>query len=537
MIIPPDDDIHAAERDDDAASRRRLQREEEDGALLTLAREIIHVKIRPDVYREDAASNLAGWLRDMLLGPAMPLNKVENFVKDVLESKELVTDAEIHLETLHGIISTSGLIERNRADATKRDVYPDPNSPLRVRENVLRNKCVVMVNHFADLRGVNDALSRERAVEHFYDFYVREITVGRPSSYNSYTGMMAMMNPTFLKRSEDIVMYGLGLTTSPPDGLVSCIHAPPPMHTVSVFALTAFVCLWCLPPLENIDEHATVRTFTTSVLLGDGSGYPIIASLAIARLTFASICAAVTFAKVRRGSQFKVVRLPGSKLPGGIVDMMGWRTQGFYTSWAWNLLGISFLLSGTIPLLVACGREDVLRDNPWLLRSALISFEIAAPSAFLTSFVVTHALWPKAYRAHGSSGTVGFRGLINLLQHNANSAMVLLEIMLLGGLPVMLGHIVFAILFGLLYIAFLWFMAERWSPRHGPVYPYFFMDTTLGTRTTIFMVMLMVVMGTFFALFALLDACMSFIDARDFGVLPNLICMALVSCILMKFKD
>jgi hypothetical protein len=549
MIRLPDHDVERVADDHSCKMERRRERTREDEALIRLARDLIHQKIRPDLYREDAASDLARWLRSMLLGPAMPLNKEENFARDVLGSTELVADAEIYFETLHGI-STSGLIERNRADVTKRDVYPDPSSPLRVREEVLRNKCVVMVNHFADLRNVHDAILRERAVEHFYDFYLDAITVGHPSSYNSYTGMLAMMNPTFLKRSEDIVLYGLGMTNVPPRGLVACSHAPPPMHTMLVFASTTLVCVWCLPSLESIDEIATIRTFTISVLgggeggeggEGGGGGHHFLSfspiALALTRLTFALTCAVVTVAKVDRGSQFKVVRLPGSKLPGGVVRMMGWRTQGFYTSWAWNLLGISFLLSGVIPLLVACGREDILHDNPWLLRSALISFEIAAPSAFLTSFIVAHALWPKAYKTHGASGTVGFKGWINLLQHNANSAMVLLEIMLLGGLPVTLNHIVFAILFGLLYIAFLWFMADRWSPGHGPVYPYFFMDTTLGARTTLFMVMLMAVMGIFFALFALLDACMAFIDAQGYGVIPNLLCVAFVSCILMKFRD
>ncbi len=177
--------------------------------------------------------------------------------------------------------------------------------------------------------------------------------------------------------------------------------------------------------------------------------------LAFVGLALALTCAGVTVAKVRRGSQFRVVRLPGSRLPGGVVEMRGWRTRGFYTSCAWNLLGASFLLGGSIPLLYACGGEDVLRANRCLLRSALISFEVAAPSAFLTSVVVAHVMWPQAYRAHGASCTVGFRGWIDLMQHNGNSAMALIEIMLLGELLVMFGHVVFEVLFGLLYVAFL----------------------------------------------------------------------------------
>ena len=212
-------------------------------------------------------------------------------------------------------------------------------------------------------------------------------------------------------------------------------------------------------------------------------------------------------------------------------------------------MGIAFFLGGLIPLLIVVRRhdsgmmmimgkeEEKIWINPWLPRLALVTFEIAAPSAFLTSFIVTYGLWPQAYKQHGPSGTVGFKGPINLIQHNGNIAMVLFEVLLMSGLPVLLGHIVFAILFGLLYIAFIWFMIHRWSPKKGPVFPYFFLDTTLGIRTTLFMVLLMTVMGRFFILFALLDKCIAMIEERDYGVVPNLCCIALVSFILMKFKD
>ena len=523
MICLPDD-----ERIDESLVHD--QRVREDEALHNLAKELLRQKIRPTEHREDAVVDLARWLRSMLLGPAAPLNKETDFVKDILHSTEIVADAEIYFETLPSC--DVSLIERNRADSTKRAAYPDPQSPLRVREDVLRNKCIAMVGHFAELRNVTDTTARDRAVEHFYDFYLTSLTKRYPPSYNSYTGMMAMMNTTFLKQSEDIVIYGLGLTDIPPEGLVSVRYAPPPMHAVAVFALTLAMCVGGLPSLESIDEHATTHTFTK----GGPLRLPPMA-LAIIRLTFAIICTVVTVAKIRRGSQFKIVRLPGSKLPGGVVEMKGWRTQGFYTSCAWNLLGISFLLGGMIPLLLECGREDVVRDNPCLLRAAMISFEIAAPSAFLTSVIVTYALWPRAYKEHGASGTVGFKGPISLAQHNGNCAMVLFEVLLMSGLPVMMSHVVFALLFGLLYISFVWFMINRWSPKTGPVFPYFFLDTTLGARTTIFMVALIGVMGLFFVLFALLDACINMVEQDGYGIMPNICFFFIVSFMVMKFKD
>jgi hypothetical protein len=288
--------------------------------------------------------------------------------------------------------------------------------------------------------------------------------------------------------------------------------------------------------LNSIDEYATISTFTNG---GPLAFSPLV--LSIVRLSFATISIVVTIYKLQNGRPFKIVRLPGSKLPGGTVDMLGWRTQGFYTSWAWNLLGLSFFFGGLIPLLVVVhemmGTEEKIKINPWLLRLALITFEIAAPSAFLTSFIVTYGLWPQGYKQHGPSGTVGFKGPTNIIQHNGNCAMVLIEVLLMSGLPILLSHIVFAILFGLLYIAFIWFMIHRWAPKKGPVFPYFFLDTTLGIKTTLFMIALMTVMGTFFVLFALLDKCIAMIEERDYGVVPNLCCIALVSFILMKFKD
>mmetsp|Transcript_25214 Transcript_25214/g.52697 ORF Transcript_25214/g.52697 Transcript_25214/m.52697 type:complete len:171 (+) Transcript_25214:693-1205(+) len=134
-------------------------------------------------------------------------------------------------------------------------------------------------------------------------------------------------------------------------------------------------------------------------------------------------------------------------------------------------------------------------------------------------------------------GTKGFKGWTGLLQHNGNSFAVLLEVILMGGLPVMLSHASFAPLFAGIYQAFLWFMANRWAPNHGPVFPYFFMDTTLGRRTTIFMVVLLAVIGFFFILFALLDMGMTMIEQGGHGAIPNVCCVIFMSYMLMKLKD
>ena len=516
---------------------------------------LVEGEVPPEIssLRSDVRTALEEWLRDMLVGPALPFNKETNFVEDCLASTDLVADADIYLESLLGggadhrlprhrgcdyLISTGkDFTERNRADATKARAYPDPRSPLRVREERLRERCAGMVAHFASAQGVtNDALQK-KATEEFYHFYHETIMVHRPLSYNSYTGMAACLGDgTFLRTSEDIVNFCFGLTTERPKAM-SLTSAPPPVHTVLVYLSAMALCLWNLPSLSSIDERATLDTFTTSVKGGPVSLSPL--ALGIARWLFACACLATTVAKTRNGGEFQIVRLPGSRLRGGRVSMRGWRSQGYYTSWGWNLLGLSFFLGGAIPLLAASVGAPVVARRPWLLRSALISFEVAAPSALLTSSVVTYALWPQAYKEHGPAGTEGFRSWIALAQHNGNSAMVLLEVTMLGGLPAVAAHAAFAPLFMGIYQLFMWAMANHWSPRHGPVYPYFFADTTLGYRTTLFMVALLAIMGFFFQLFALLDRGAVMMEHLEFdlGALPNIGCLLVLSYMLMKFKD
>ena len=503
--------------------------------LEKLARTLIEQKIRPEILREDVMSDLVQWLNGMLVGPAIPLNKRKNFIEDILKSEEFVADTEIFVESLPGCYG--GLIDRNRSDPSKNSIYPDPDSKLRVREEILRNKCIAMVNHFARSKNVTDEIQKKKAVDQFYAFYHETITVKNPPSYNSYSGIASCMNQKFLKQSEDIVMYALGLKAELPEELRCHIKsAPPPVHTLVVFAIVMGLCVWTLPPLQSIDEYATVETFTSTIFKEGPFALPPIA-LGIIRLSFALICAVTTNAKINLGNTFKIVKLPGSKLKGGVIQMRGWRTQGFYTSWAWNLLGSSFFLGGVIPLLVVNGKEDVLIDNPWILRAALVSFEVAAPSALFTSFIVTYALWPKAYADHGASGTVGFKGWVGLMQHNANTAMVLLEVCLMGGLPILLSHASFAPIFAGCYQMFLWGMTNVWQRDHGPVFPYFFMDTTLGTRTTIFMMVLLSVIGFFFVLFAMLDKLIVTIEQSGHGSLPNVCLVLVMAYMLMKFKD
>ena len=516
--------------------KRQLVKENVE--LHRLAREIVEQKIRPDALRGDVVNDLAEWLRDMLNGPGLPLNKSKNFIDDIIEDVEFVADVEIFVESHPGC--DNALFDRNRNDETKKKFYPTSiNSELRVNEEVLKWRCQSMVIEFCKRRGVEmkDETLQQKATDAFYNFYLETILTRRPKCYNSCTGIGALMGDMkFMRRSEDIVLYNLGLIKELPPEFGTVTNAPPPIHTLLVFIVAMLLCIWALPTVENIDEFASIDTFSTSIFkegLFDLS--PL--ALGFTRMIFAIICMIITMVKMSRGAKLKLTYLPGSQLPKGTIELKGLRTQGFFTSFAWNILGFYFFLSGSIPLLVAYGREDVLHAHPWLLRSALVAFEIAAPCAMLTSFVVTYALWPRAYKTHGTSGTVSFRSIPGLFQHNANCLMVLLEVCLLGGVPVTISHAALAPLFAGFYQLFVWFMANYWVPKHGPVYLYFFLDTTLGKRTSIFIVVLLFVMLFFFSSFALLEIAVTKIEEGNHGALPNVAFVVLISSVLMKFRD
>ncbi|KAL3798276.1 hypothetical protein HJC23_000190 [Cyclotella cryptica] len=544
LRVPAEDPWQLRRHADLSERERREIDERESKALSGLAQRVVEEKIRPTVLRQDVIAQLAEWFLDMLLGPALPYNKLKNFERDVLNDADLMADAEIYVETLPGCHVS--LIERNRGDDKKRGVYPPPGDELRVNDQVLRTRCGVMVAEFSKRMNVSDEALQKKAMDEFYNYYKKTIMETRPRAYNSYTGLSACMGDAkFMKRSEEIVMFALGLTKelkeetdeeddSQPDAFVTT--APPPMHTLIVFATAMLGCVIAMPSTQSLDEYATIDTFTTSIFK-DGLFYFTPLALGVIRMTFAFICMVVTIAKVRNGVNLKLTYLPDSKLRKGIIKMSGLKTQGFFTAWSWNLLGIAFFLSGLAPLLVAYDKKQILLDNPWILRAALVSFEIAAPSALFISFIVTYSLWPTAYKTHGPTGTMGFKSWVSLFQHDANTFMVLLELCLMGGIPVKLSHASFAPLYAGVYQVFMWCMANYWVPKHGPVFLYFFVDTTLGKKTTLFMIGLLSVIFVSFLFFALLEMGVAKIEHSEHGVFPNFCCVFLISSLLMKFND
>eukprot|EP00563_Minutocellus_polymorphus_P020273 CAMPEP_0197719436 /NCGR_PEP_ID=MMETSP1434-20131217/3191_1 /TAXON_ID=265543 /ORGANISM="Minutocellus polymorphus, Strain CCMP3303" /LENGTH=304 /DNA_ID=CAMNT_0043304185 /DNA_START=183 /DNA_END=1094 /DNA_ORIENTATION=+ len=274
--------------------------------------------------------------------------------------------------------------------------------------------------------------------------------------------------------------------------------APPPYHSVLFVLLAGIVFVKCLPTLEQIDEEATVETLTNGLFVGP-------ATLAIIRLLIAAFVLGVVAMRVLGpGLSPQPTYLPQSKLKSAPIRLVGLRSLAPFTLWCWVLLGVTFALTGTVPLLYAMDRTDLI--HPWHLRLALLAFEVSAPCSFLVSTVVKFALWPHAYRSKGSEGTKIFRSFYGIVTHNLNVIFVIAEVALLGGLPVVMSHVAISPMVGLAYIIFAWAMANRLGEEgSGPQYLYFFLDTTLGWTTTKALVALLLVLLIFYVAFSVID--------------------------------
>ena len=271
--------------------------------------------------------------------------------------------------------------------------------------------------------------------------------------------------------------------------------APPPIHSIALVGLFLAVFLAILPPAEQLDKYATVQVFTHRVFPQIIS----VAALAYTRLFFALFIFTVSFHTTFIGKGWIQVTqyLPSSKLIKASIQMTGFKTQLPFTSWAWNLLGLSFALNAYITLLTTSQQTIA----PWILRTALLVYETAAPCTLLVAAVVRYAIWPNILRNGGSTNEL--RHPRTLLMHNANVIMALSEVCWMGGLPVHISHIGIAPLFGLSYVVFTWCTMHQWTNKcHGPQCIYFFFDTTLGTTTSLALLVLLAVLMVAFVIFS-----------------------------------
>lgn len=315
---------------------------------------------------------------------------------------------------------------------------------------------------------------------------------------------------------------------------------PIPWHTqVLVAALTAFFVAR-LPSLESLDEIANIDTFTHTVF----EGIPLTAVIGV-RLSFACIMLGNALSVFLYGDwAADTDYFPGSKLrvvkrvpfkgafvrDGGSV-MGGIRCISSFTLCCWMVEGTCFFLAGMIPLFHYVPGTTI---SPWMFRLAIVLWEIGASVSILVSAVVKYALWPMAME-HGENAKL-LKATSALMQHNLNSVAALIEVGLLGGLPIRLSDFAFPPLFGIAYLIYTYFMMYRWTdPHDGPQFFYPFFDTTLGAASSLMLIALLAVMSVSFCIFVGAEAVLS--EAEKYAVMVPMTAIAILSAMVCRVQD
>lgn len=313
--------------------------------------------------------------------------------------------------------------------------------------------------------------------------------------------------------------------------------APPPWHSVLLVVVFLAIFVKLLPSFESLDQQAaTVETFTKRLFPNHVS----LKALVVLRivLTVGMVALQVHAIVLGNGWEQITTYMPSSKLKRHVlIPMHGFRTMLPFTSWAWNLLALSFGFNACISYqaLVSANDTTVVVVEPWMLRTAVLLFETASPTALLVAFVVRYGIWPQVLsHGTGKNPTSALKHPRTLLWHNANVIMALTEVSLLGGLPVRYADFSISALFGLLYICFSWMTMHYWAPGAGPQFLYFFFDTTLGKTTSMALVVLLVALMVFYGLFCVLH---QILDHLGGGPLVHGLAVVLLSSAVCRFRD
>ena len=274
--------------------------------------------------------------------------------------------------------------------------------------------------------------------------------------------------------------------------------ASPPWHAVvAAAAISVMYIPMAATSLATMDEMATMETFTSRLF----PNFMSIQTLGWIRLAIASFVWAVTFFMIYgMGTMWKSIYLPRSKLQSTTILLERFQTLTPFAAWSWILLGLAFSMTGTLALVTHYTPQQHSKlsrivSSPRFLRTALIVWELGATSSILTSAIVTYALWPVRLKR---GGTAQLKERRQLIMNNVNVVITMTEVCLLGGIPVRWVDATFAPLLGIVYLLFSWYMTDKWSTRthedKGPQFLYFFLDTTLGYRTTMYLILLLIVL-------------------------------------------
>ena len=320
------------------------------------------------------------------------------------------------------------------------------------------------------------------------------------------------------------------------------VRDTPPFHTMALVTLLIGFFVQRLPSLESLDEIATIETFTHVNFDSLPLGVVIAVRLILAAIMLGNAASVFLYGKWEADTDY----FPGSKLhvakripfrgalhPEGNL-FSGLQCVSTFTLWCWIVEGTSFLLAGMIPL-VHLLLPNHAPFSPWVLRTAIILWETAAPVSILVSAVVKYALWPMAME-HGENVKL-LKATGALLQHNLNSIAALVEVGLLGGLPVNLGHFAFPPLYGILYLLFSYAMMYSWvdDRSKGSQFFYPFFDSTLGVMTSLALVALLAILSLSFGIFCAAGHVLT--HTEDFVGLVPVAAIVLVSLSVCRVRD
>ena len=316
---------------------------------------------------------------------------------------------------------------------------------------------------------------------------------------------------------------------------------PIPFHTQTlIVALTAFF-VKNLPTLKSLDGVANIDTFTNVIFPSLPLAAVIMVRLAMSCVMLGNAASVFLYGRWEADTDY----LPQSKLTvakripfRGAFDpegnfFSGLRCISTFTLWCWIVEGTAFFLAAMIPLFHFVPGTTV---NPWIMRLAMVLWETAAPVSILVSAVVKYALWPIAME-HGENVKL-LKAPGALLQHNLNSIAALVEVGLLGGLPVRMSDFAFPPLYGIIYLLFTYFMMSRWGHDHeklGPQFVYPFFDTTLGTMTSLALVILLAVLSLSFVIFCGMEHVLA--EADKFIAVVPAAAIVLLGLSVCRVKD
>lgn len=320
--------------------------------------------------------------------------------------------------------------------------------------------------------------------------------------------------------------------------------APPPWHTLLIVAvLLGYFSHFSAQAIQSVDEIAHVGTFSRTLF---PSQVPLEWVIGL-RLLMGSVLLSINtrdFFVCRL--DFKTSYLPGSKLKPAIIKYRGLLTKDgtwhqliklntSFSAWSVALLGCSFLLNGSIPLMDAYWGWHVPHS---LLRVGVLAWTMAAPASVLVSLVVTYVLWAQDL-ANGNS-TDFYKQPWILLMHTFNSIATFTEVGLLGGLPCRLKDFNSGPIFGIIYVLFAWTVshARFWTEdfrRDGPQFIYPFFDTTLPNISSLAILGLFAAFISIHFLFSIAESIM--VEYIGGGILGHGIAVVALSWTVCRFRD